>query len=486
MGMLYLSIYAVVVLLVFAYSIVARRSFIYKALWFAFLVSAIFCIICKANQDVLVGHSTLHDTWYDLSDTTLRGYLLIVVCAYIAFIPIDRIGKNKSIGKLGKTNVEKFFLTIFCWFFLLAFLTYILTSFDVIKEALLNNDYLSVRESAYDNSDNEAVNILYSNLQVGTFCFKFCWLMKYFVAFLPFVLLKEKKHRFLASLTLLSDFALVYIYGNINAARGSVLIFAFFVFLIFALFYKYFAKKTRQIIIKSGIALGVFLGAFFISVTISRTSDNTSGGNLVLKNICFYLGHGPIEFSKIVGSLSNFSYGQVVLGRLSNHYFGTPYDVDSILSSINYPNIGPVFVSFLAWIYTDFGTFGCLAFFSIWSYVISRLVSRRHVKLSSIFVFCYYLSYFVTGIFTIGRLEYASLVTTSLVGVVIFCFESMFYEKYMPYNSDMHRPKSPKSSRSSNIRAITSSQKSFNDASSSSSLSLPGRRDENASKANLC
>ena len=124
-----------------------------------------------------------------------------------------------------------------------------------------------------------------------------------------------------------------------------------------------------------------------MAVTVSRVATDTGGGNLLLRNISFYLGHGPIEFSKITGSLQEFALGRTVIGRLLNHYLGIPYSWEAIQASIGYPNIGPVFITYLGYIYTDFGIVSCVGFTWVWSNYMCKKLVKQGNRISTMYIF---------------------------------------------------------------------------------------------------
>ena len=72
---------------------------------------------------------------------------------------------------------------------------------------------------------------------------------------------------------------------------------------------------------------------------------------------------------------------------------------------IGYPDIGPVFITYLGYIYTDFGIVSCL--------------KKKKLRMSTIFIFMYYLSFYVTGNFAVGRLEYVGMITAHIIALFI-------------------------------------------------------------------
>lgn len=418
MGLFYLVCYAVVTCFITIRAIVKKKNIIYCALWCEYAVSAVFCVLCKIYQADLVGLGPSHNKWYDLSDTTWWAYALLIVCNLIAFKPLELFDHNSSLGSIGQRKGARQYMQLYAYAYILLALIFVMFSFDNIKSILTTSDLGALRSSLYGNTDNESTLVITNNF-IANICYKLCTQFKYLSIFVAMIMLKEKSHIRTAVGLLITTFSIYYIYASANAARGGLLIFVFCSFLMVLTFYKYMSKSSkRRLIILCAIGSGLVM-SLFLAITMSRIATDTYGGNVLLRNVSFYLGHGPIEFSIITGSLDDFAYGKTIIGRLLNHYFGTPYSWENIQSEIGYPNIGPVFITYLGYIYTDFGIFSCLGVTSLWSYFMCRLLKKNRLRISTVFLFLYYLSFYVTGNFAIGRLEYAAVITAHVIAFVI-------------------------------------------------------------------
>lgn len=420
MELFYLICYAVITCVITVRSFIKKKNIIYCALWCEYALSAVFCVLCKVYQANLVGFSTWHNRWYDLSDTTWWGYLLIIVCNLIAFKPFEVFDYDSSLGEIGKKTKQ--YTRIYAYIYMLLALIFIVLSFDNIKSILTTADLGALRSSLYGNGDNESTLILTNNF-IANVCYKLCAQFKYMSIFVALIMFKERYHVKMAICLLAITFGVYYIYASANAARGGLLIFVFCSFLMVLTFFKYMSPNSKRKLVILSAACGGIVVSFFLAVTLSRVATDTGGGNLLLRNISFYLGHGPIEFSKITGSLEDFAYGRTIIGRLLNHYFGMAYSWEKIQFEIGYPNIGPVFITYLGYIYTDFGIFSCIGFTWLWSYFICKQLKKRRLRISTIFISMYYLSFYVTGNFAVGRLEYAGLITAHVISFAIRCAE---------------------------------------------------------------
>lgn len=426
MGLFYLILYAVITCIITIRAFVKRKNAIYCALWCEYALSAIFCVFCKIYQADLVGIGIWHNRWYDLSDTTLWGYLLLIICNLIAFKPFELIDRNCGLGIMGQKRGAKQYMRIYAYIYIVFATVFVLLSFNNIKAILGTSDMGALRSSLYGNGDNESTLIITTNA-LANLCYKICILFKYISVFVALLMFKERYCIKTAVCLLITTFGIYYIYASANAARGGLLIFVFCSFLILLTFYKYMSKSSkRKLIILSALCGGI-VGSFFLAVTVSRVATDTGGGNLLLRNISFYLGHGPIEFSKITGSLQEFAFGRTVIGRLLNHYLGIPYSWEAIQASIGYPNIGPVFITYLGYIYTDFGIVSCVGFTWVWSNYMCKKLVKQGNRISTMYIFLYYLSFYVTGNFAVGRLEYAAVITAHIIAFAIRCIEDTIH-----------------------------------------------------------
>lgn len=422
MGLNYLIGYATIICIITLRVWIKKENFIYCSLWTVNAVSGVFCVLCKVYQDTLVGHSAWHDRWYDLSDTTWWGYLFLIICCWIAYKPFKNFNKSNTLEKLGENRKTINCFVIFSYIFICLALLFILTSLNGVKSTLGINDFGALRSSLFSNGENEGSGAVASKF-IANVALKLCIQFKYLSIFTAFTLIKEKKRTPLAVLLLFITFFVYYVNCAASAARGGMLIFLICSGLIGSMFFKYLSRANKvKIFIAAGILFGMVF-VFFMVVTISRFANDGGGGNPILRNISFYLGHGPIEFSKVTGSLKEFAYGKTIIGRLVSHYFGTPYSWTDISDQIGFPQIGAVFVTFLGYMYTDFGIIGCILFVTIWSRIMNDILRKRPNNISTFFFFSYYLHYYVTGVFTIGRLEYASLITTTIIYLIIRAIE---------------------------------------------------------------
>ncbi|WP_159442031.1 oligosaccharide repeat unit polymerase [Clostridium sp. Marseille-P2415] len=433
MGLFYLVCYAVITCVITIRSILKRRNIIYIALWCEYAVSSVFCVLGKVYQANLVGISTWHNKWYDLSDTTWWGYALIIICNLIAFKPFEVFDHDSSLGDMGERKGAKQYMGYYAYIYILLALIFVILSFSNIRSILETGDLGALRSSLYGNSDNESTLVITNNF-VANLCYKLCIQFKYLSIFIALLMFKERYRVKTAVGLLVTTFTIYYIYASANAARGGLLIFVFCSFLMVLTFFKYMSKGSKRKLIILGAVCGGVVVSFFLAVTMSRLATDTGGGNLLLRNISFYLGHGPIEFSKVTGSLEDFAYGKTIIGRLLNHYFGISYSWENIQAEIGYPSIGPVFITYLGYIYTDFGIFSCVGFTALWSYFMCRLLRKPTLRISTVFIFLYYLSFYVTGNFAVGRLEYAGMITAHIIALLIRLIEDQLRIRSRKYS----------------------------------------------------
>jgi oligosaccharide repeat unit polymerase len=420
-----LWIYVTLVLVTTIIAWVRSKSLIFKMVWTLYALVAVSCLLCVIFQTQLLGHGGLLDYWYDLSDTTLWGYLLLYACTYIALLPLANVGVGDALKDFGSQQRALNAGVVFAIIYLVLVFIFVALSPDTVRSAFSTADYGNLRSQLYSDASNESTLVLTSN-PIASLCFRMCNIFKLVSVAVAFMFYKEDCHKTLATVLLLSSFGLYYIYANANAARGGFLIYFFCSLLIASLFFRYLKPVLRRRLLIVLVMGAAVVAAFFMAVTISRFADDGGGGNPILRNIMFYLGHGPIEFSRITGSLTSHSNGGLVFGRLFSHWFGTSYIAADILLKIGYPQFGPLFVTYLWPVYCDFGYLGCLLIYSGWALFMRWVLrSEKLNRMSTVFIFSYYITYFVTGAFTIGVLEIASVVTYHVLWLCLRLLENI-------------------------------------------------------------
>ena len=428
MGLLYLYIYTIILLVILIKSIIDKKNSMYCFMWGLYALSGVFCIINKTFQDEIIGNGYSHNQWFDLSDSSLLAFFLIILCCYISFRPLQYYNADRFVNGFEYDQVNKMLLLILSVCYFVFFVTYLATSFSIVVQSFSITDYGSMRDTLYGNANHESTVVI-SASPIGNICFKICWALRYLIVYVCFILIRNRR-KLIGIIVLICNFFLVYIYSNLNAARGGLLIFLFCAFLFAFPILQKLSKRIKRILLIGAIVIAIVAINFVLGVTVSRTANNQSGNNLVLQNICFYLGHAPIIFSKLFGSLNDFAYGQFTIGRLLNHFFGFSYDIAAIKQQLGYPSVlNYLFSTYLFPIYADFGSIGCVLFFSLSSFLMKKVIKEPKIRLSTVFLFSYYVNFFITGNFVISSLEFASTITTVFIFLVFRLLENIIIQK---------------------------------------------------------
>lgn len=423
MKLFYLIAYAVIMCMLAISAFRRKENKVYFFMMSAYAFSAVITAVCKVFQELLLARNSAVAFWYDISDTTWWGYATLIICTFIALKPLEYFDKENQLKNFGENSKTCSFFVNFSIVYILVALLFLLLAFREVIQVLNVSDYGTLRNSLYNNSENEETGALAVNF-VANICLKLCAEFKLLAVFVSLGMLKKKIKSALAISLLGISFFIYFIECSAQAARGGLLIYLFCVFLISISFYKYLSVNTKRKVRIVAIVLACAVLTFFVAVTTSRLiADNNTRENAFLGNILFYLGHAPLEFSRITGSLTKFAYGRTTVGRLISHYFGTDYSWELISSEIGYPNISALFVTYLGFLYTDFGVPGCIVYTSVLSFAMYQLIKKRPNHISTLYFVTYYINFYVKGIFTVGRLEYASLVTTTLVYFIMRVIE---------------------------------------------------------------
>lgn len=181
----------------------------------------------------------------------------------------------------------------------------------------------------------------------------------------------------------------------ITASRG--LLFGLFINLLigYLIFRKGISGKTKRLISISSIPFLILALVFVSSVTMSRFGEDAQSSSILS-----YLGHSFMTFNYgVADSIHNYAYGR--------YFFKWFYDLFGINSTINYIHLGTHFetgfITFVGTLYVDFGAIGTFLIALFFPIIISR--SFRHKKtldIADIFMYTFYLSYLVNGVFVVG------------------------------------------------------------------------------------
>ena len=303
MGLLYLIIYTAATLLITLVSYKKKFNAVYCVIWTEYAVSAVFCVICKVYQVTILGSGNMLSIWYDLDDTTMFGYILLIVCNLIAFEPIRVFNARNELSGFVTNNKRNFFV-MYSLLYITFTLFFVVFSYKNIISVFNVSDFGELRNSV-TNSDNEVSAQLAGNF-IANFCMKVCLQFKGVSIFVVMGMLKEKSKPILSIVLFVCTIFLVCISTIAVAGRAGFIIFALYVIILSMMFYKYLPAVSRLKILIYGIVFVSVILIYFFVITISRLVSGTGDGSAValLGNIAFYFGHGPIEFSKITGSLT--------------------------------------------------------------------------------------------------------------------------------------------------------------------------------------
>ena len=206
--LIYVIIYTILMIALSIRAFKKKKHIIYCMLWIANTVSAVFCILCKVFHNTLVGNGIMQAKWYDLSDTTLFGYLLIVLCCYIAFRPFEVFDKKEALMEFDHHKGKKSFFRIFTYTYIILALVFLLLSLKTVFSLLNLSDYGAIRLALYNNVDNESTFIMTDNF-MANICYKLCLQFKYMNVFVSLMMLKERESTRLAVFSLILNF-LIY------------------------------------------------------------------------------------------------------------------------------------------------------------------------------------------------------------------------------------------------------------------------------------
>jgi oligosaccharide repeat unit polymerase len=198
----------------------------------------------------------------------------------------------------------------------------------------------------------------------------------------------------------------------IIASRGMLLNLFINLLLGYIIFQKEIPKNIKWAIRIFAISLLVIVFIFSLAVTISRFGESDQSSSLLL-----YFAHSFMTFNYgVADSIQNYAGGR--------YFFNWFYDILGLNSTINFNQLGThfdtAFITFVGTLYIDFGPIGTFLIALFVPIIISRSFRyKKTVDIADIYMFTFYLSYLVNGIFIVGRGNSLSWIMAALIYIIL-------------------------------------------------------------------
>ncbi|MDD3944728.1 MAG: oligosaccharide repeat unit polymerase [Bacteroidales bacterium] len=343
----------------------------------------------------------------EFSNTTFFPYIYLFACIMISLKPFQSLNIAERID----VNETWLLKTLMYIYIISSFISIYLTIPKTI-ELIQEGGWNMIRQAIYDDG---VAGQLYSSIfeklckNISVFLAPFGILMCFYY------LTKEHKNLKIITLLFVSWIGFDFVNATLLASRGIVLFSMLRVALIFILFKNIISSNVKKVLFGALVLVFIPLFAYIIIVSMSRfgeTSDGTGG------TILRYVGHSMAAFNQgIMGTMHSYAYGRYFFSSFSNVFSFDPI-YDSLKLGCTH---GSSFMTFVGSFYIDFGPFFTFLFLIFLSFFLGNFTRKKKIKLSDLIIIIYFASFFLEGVFVIGRGQaFAWLMTGILYYLIRF------------------------------------------------------------------
>ena len=355
---------------------------------------------------------------FDVYFLILSVYLAVSICCviyacespneylYIVVLVCISPFKGKTISKTKIPNNDSLLILLLFYIYLIAGVVSVVYT---LPRALLlsqTGDWASVRSDVYNDFDGIE---LYTN-QFERLCKNlYSYIAPFGIVWTFSQLTKKRFNKFLVFISLIVWSLEAYSSATLIASRGMILTFAVKLLTLFIYFREAIPKKRQKYIYAFGISAALFFLSYTLSVTESRFGEDSND------SLFFYFGHSMLSFNNdVFGNMTGTANGR--------YLFKWIYDSIGLDSTINFAQLGSThgssFVTFVGCFFFDFGIIGTVIF----SIILSKLISATTKNLASyadLLVFFYFASWFIDGVFVLGRSQSLSWIMLFVLRFIV-------------------------------------------------------------------
>ena len=195
------------------------------------------------------------------------------------------------------------------------------------------------------------------------------------------------------------------------SSRGMLAQFALLLIALYFFFYPDIERTSKGFINTMIIFLSVTIGPFLAAVTISRFSSQ------IVNSVVYYFGQPPYIFALEVNQLPEPMYGRFAFGTLLGDakYLSEAHTWDHM------------FYTFVGWLYADWSFWGTILIGIAAAYTFRKIIKKKCLEMSDIFIVLAYYRILVQGAFTIGRTRCYELIIT----IVIYFILKFVVDRYI-------------------------------------------------------
>lgn len=315
-------------------------------------------------------------------DTTFFPYIYLFICLLICLHPFKRL----DIGDLSYIK-ESPLIKVLTYVYIISGIVAIYYTIPKSIELFQSNQWDILRQSLYEGEDMELYESSFERLckNVHSYLGPFGVIMCFYE------LTKQKKNKLLITL-LFGTWLIDSLLGaTLVASRGIVVNVLLNFLLILIIFRKTISKKMKKLMALFGAVLAIPTFIYLFIVSIARFGESEAGGSAFM-----YLGHAMQCFNcRVMGTMYDFAWGKYAL-----NYFYTD-------KSINMQALGntadSAFFTVIGDFYIDWGPIFSVVLCLLLSSILSYFTRKRKKSLSDLVIIVFFASFFMRGMFVLGR-----------------------------------------------------------------------------------
>lgn len=370
---------------------VKRKSFdTYFVLLAAYAITAILCLCNVIKNPALY------------SDIHLFPFFYLYICLLIFLSPY----KGLKLGKQVQV-INSFPIKVLTWIYILSGFIAIYYTLPDATDLIRSGEWGMLRRRLYSDQDI----ILYHSLTEKLAKNIHSYLEPFGIVMCFYYLTLEKKNTFIIICAFTSYLGYAFLSSTLVASRGMVVNFMLQLALLFVLFKDSIANRVKRKLGFASLLLCIPLIMYLFAVSISRFGETDAASSTL-----GYLGHSMLNFNQgVMSTMHDYANGKYFFEYFIN-LLGGDSTID--LKALGYTG-GTGFYTFIGDFYIDWGPIGTVFFAILVSAFLRSFTRKRRFKLSDLVIIVFFASYFMNGVFVIGRGSALSWVMCGVVYIIL-------------------------------------------------------------------
>lgn len=370
---------------------VKRKSIdTYFVLLAAYTITAVLCL-CNVIKDPS-----------SYSDIYFYPFIYLFFCLLVFISPYKGLKLGQQVQVINSLPIR-----ILTWVYILSGFIAIYYTLPNTIELIRSGEWGMLRTRLYSDQDI----VLYHSFTEKIAKNVHSYLEPFGIVMCFYYLTLEKKQRFLIICAFISYIGYAFLSATLVASRGMVVNFMLQLALVFVLFRDIIAVRIKRKLGFVSLLLCVPLVMYLLTVSISRFGEADATSSTLS-----YLGHSMLNFNQgVMSTMHDYANGKYFFEFFIN-LLGGDSSID--LKALGYTG-GTGFYTFIGDFYIDWGPIGTVFFAVLVSAFLRRFTRKRRIMLSDLVIIVFFASYFMNGVFVIGRGSALSWVMCGVVYIIV-------------------------------------------------------------------